>query len=98
MAKQIPGKEEFYETLRYFGEQLQQTGVSVKLGQRVDADTLVKAGFKQVVLATGITPRLPEIDGIAHPKVLGYLDVLHATSPVARGQDGGGDWRGRHRL
>ncbi len=84
VAKQIPGKEEFYETLRYFGEQLQQTGVSVKLGQRVDADTLVKEGFKQVVLATGITPRLPEIDGIAHPKVLGYLDVLKDKKPVGK--------------
>ena len=84
VAKQIPGKEEFHETLRYFGEQLQQTGVSVKLGQRVDADTLVKDGFKQVVLATGITPRLPEIDGIAHPKVLGYLDVLKDKKPVGK--------------
>ncbi len=84
VAKQIPGKEEFHETLRYFGEQLQQTGVSVKLGQRVDADTLVKEGFKQVVLATGITPRLPEIDGIAHPKVLGYLDVLKDKKPVGK--------------
>ena len=84
VAKQIPGKEEFYETLRYFGEQLQQTGVSVKLGQRVDADALVKEGFKQVVLATGIRPRLPEIDGIAHPKVLGYLDVLKDKKPVGK--------------
>ncbi len=82
VAKQIPGKEEFYETLRYFGERLKHTGVTVKLGQRVSADDLLQAGFKQVVLATGITPRLPEIEGITHPKVLGYLDVLRDKKPV----------------
>ncbi len=84
VAKQIPGKEEFYETLRYFGEQLKHTGVAVKLGQRVGADDLVKAGFKQVVLATGISPRMPEIEGITHPKVLGYLDVLRDKKPVGK--------------
>ena len=84
VAKQVPGKEEFYETLRYFGERLQQTGVSVKLGQRVSADELVQAGFKQVVLATGISPRLPEIEGVHHPKVLGYLDVLRDKKPVGK--------------
>jgi 2,4-dienoyl-CoA reductase (NADPH2) len=84
VAKQVPGKEEFYETLRYFGERLEQTGVTVKLGQRVSADELVQAGFKQVVLATGISPRLPEIEGVHHPKVLGYLDVLRDKKPVGK--------------
>ena len=84
VAKQVPGKEEFYETLRYFGQRLQQTGVTVKLGKRVDAQELVQAGFQHVVLATGIRPRLPEIDGITHPKVLGYLDVLRDKKPVGR--------------
>ncbi|MGL6202853.1 MAG: FAD-dependent oxidoreductase, partial [Giesbergeria sp.] len=84
VAKQIPGKEEFYETLRYFGQRLQQTGVTVKLGQRVSADDLASAGFQHVVLATGISPRLPEIDGIHHPKVLGYLDVLRDKKPVGK--------------
>ena len=84
IAKQIPGKEEFYETLRYFGERLQQTGVTVKLGQHVAADDLVQAGFKHVVLATGIRPRLPQIEGIDHPKVLGYLDVLRDKKPVGK--------------
>ena len=83
IAKQIPGKEEFYETLRYFGERLQQTGVTVKLGQHV-ADDLVQAGFKHVVLATGISPRLPQIEGMDHPKVLGYLDVLRDKKPVGQ--------------
>lgn len=84
IAKQIPGKEEFYETLRYFGERLQQTGVTVKLGQHVAADDLVQAGFKHVVLATGISPRLPQIEGMDHPKVLGYLDVLRDKKPVGQ--------------
>ncbi len=84
VAKQIPGKEEFYETLRYFGQRLTQTGVTVKLGQRVSAQDLVQAGFQHVVLATGISPRLPEIEGITHPKVLGYLDVLRDKKPVGK--------------
>ncbi|UJB63526.1 FAD-dependent oxidoreductase [Acidovorax sp. YS12] len=84
VAKQVPGKEEFYETLRYFGERLQQTGVAVKLGQRVSAADLVQAGFQHVVLATGIRPRLPDIEGITHPKVLGYLDVLQGKKPVGK--------------
>ena len=84
VAKQIPGKEEFHETLRYFDQRLRQTGVTVKLGQRVAADDLVQQGFKQVVLATGITPRLPDIAGIDHPAVLGYLDVLQGKQPVGR--------------
>ncbi len=82
VAKQIPGKEEFYETLRYFGKQIELTGVTLKLGQRVSAQDLVAAGYKQVVLATGITPRTPPIDGIHHPKVLSYLDVLRDKKPV----------------
>jgi 2,4-dienoyl-CoA reductase (NADPH2) len=84
VAKQVPGKEEFYETLRYFTRRLEQTGVTVKLGQRVSAAELAQAGFKQVVLATGITPRLPDIEGIHHPKVLSYLDVLRHKKPVGQ--------------
>lgn len=84
IAKQIPGKEEFYETLRYFGERLKHSGVTVKLGQHVAADDLVQAGFKHVVLATGIRPRLPQIEGMDHPKVLGYLDVLRDKKPVGQ--------------
>ncbi|MBK9347049.1 MAG: FAD-dependent oxidoreductase [Burkholderiales bacterium] len=84
VAKQVPGKEEFYETLRYFGERLKQTGVTVQMGRKVSAAELVQAGFKQVVLATGINPRKPEIEGINHPKVLGYLDVLRDKKPVGK--------------
>ncbi|OIN91701.1 MAG: 2,4-dienoyl-CoA reductase [Comamonadaceae bacterium CG1_02_60_18] len=84
VAKQIPGKEEFYETLRYFGKQLELTGVTLKLNTRVSAPDLVAGGYSQVVLATGVTPRTPPIDGIHHPKVLGYLDVLRDKMPVGQ--------------
>ncbi|TCP15273.1 2,4-dienoyl-CoA reductase [Crenobacter luteus] len=82
VAKRIPGKEEFHETLRYFGVRLAAAGVDVRLGRRVDAGEL--AGFDEVVLATGIKPRQPDIDGIDHPMVLGYLDVLRHNKPVGR--------------
>jgi 2,4-dienoyl-CoA reductase (NADPH2) len=84
VAKQIPGKEEFYETLRYFGKQLQITGVDVKLDTRVSADDLVKGGFDEVVLATGVAPRTPDIPGVNHPKVMNYLDVLRDKKPVGK--------------
>ncbi|KMK12934.1 2,4-dienoyl-CoA reductase [Pluralibacter gergoviae] len=80
IAKQIPGKEEFYETLRYFRRMLELTGVELRLGQRVGAEDL--AAFDETVLATGIEPRLPAIEGITHPKVLTYLDVLRDKKPV----------------
>lgn len=80
IAKQIPGKQEFNETLRYFSRRLSHTGVTVKLGQRVNADDL--HDFDEVVLATGITPRQPAIPGIDHPKVLSYLDVLKHGATV----------------
>ncbi|MBX9831919.1 MAG: NADPH-dependent 2,4-dienoyl-CoA reductase, partial [Burkholderiaceae bacterium] len=84
VAKQVPGKEEFYETLRYFGKQIELTGVKLQLGKKVSAQDLSTAGFKQVVLATGVSPRKPEIEGINHPKVLGYLDVLRDKKPVGK--------------
>ncbi len=82
IAKQIPGKEEFFETLRYFGRQLQNTGVEVRLNTRVTALELLAQGFDEVLLATGITPRLPAIPGIEHPKVLSYLEVIGQHRPV----------------
>jgi len=84
IAKQVPGKEEFVETLRYFGKQIELTGVKLQLNTRVSAQDLVAGGFNQVVLATGVTPRTPPIDGIKHPKVLGYLDVLRDKRPVGK--------------
>lgn len=76
VAKRIPGKEEFYETLRYFARQVELTGVELKLGESVSAEMLDQSDFDEVVIATGITPRTPEIEGIDHPKVLNYLDVM----------------------
>ena len=84
VAKQVPGKEEFHETLRYFGRQIELTGVSLKLNKRVSAKDLTAAGFKQVVLATGVSPRVPEIEGIGHHKVVGYLDVLRDKCQVGK--------------
>ncbi|KTB58114.1 2,4-dienoyl-CoA reductase [Pseudomonas viridiflava ICMP 13104] len=82
IAKRVPGKEEFSETLRYFRNKLEETGVQVRLGTRVKADDLVGAGFDEVILATGIAPRTPAIPGIDHPKVLSYLDVILQRKPV----------------
>jgi len=84
VAKQVPGKEEFVETLRYYGKQLALTGVHLRLGQRVAAADLHGAGFRHVVLATGVQPRRPDIPGIDHPKVVGYLDVLRDKCAVGR--------------
>lgn len=82
VAKLIPGKEEFYETLRYFEHKLQATQVNVQLGQRVTAQDLLEHGFDEVLLATGIVPRVPDIPGIDHPKVMGYLDAILERKPV----------------
>jgi len=76
VAKRIPGKEEFYETLRYFAKQVELTGVELKLDTLVSADMLESAGYDDVVIATGISPRKPDMEGIDHPKVLNYLDVM----------------------
>jgi 2,4-dienoyl-CoA reductase (NADPH2) len=76
IARRIPGKEEFAETLRYFGRRIEKAGINLRLNQRVDAATLIAGGFDHVVLATGITPRKPSINGIEHPSVTGYLDLV----------------------
>ena len=82
IAKQIPGKEEFYETLRYYRRMIDVTGVTLRLNHRVTADDLLN--FDETILATGITPRTPPIEGIDHPKVLTYLDVLRDKAPVGQ--------------
>jgi 2,4-dienoyl-CoA reductase (NADPH2) len=82
IAKKVPGKEEFHETLRYFRRRLERLGVTVKLDMRVSAAELAEGGFDEIVLATGVTPRRAEIEGADHPKVLGYLDVLRDEVPV----------------
>jgi len=82
IAKQIPGKEEFYETLRYFQKQIEITGVNLQLNSRVSAEQLNNGGYDEVIIATGISPRTPQIEGINHPKVLNYLDVIGGKKPV----------------
>ncbi len=82
MAKIIPGKEEFHETLRYFDRRITATGVTLKLNHRVAADEL--KGFDEVVIATGVTPRNPKIPGQDGPNVLSYIDVLLHKKPVGK--------------
>jgi 2,4-dienoyl-CoA reductase (NADPH2) len=82
IAKQVPGKEEFFETIRYFGKQIELTGVNLQLNTRVSAEDLNEGDYDEVILATGIAPRLPDIEGIEHSKVLNYLDVLRHKKPV----------------
>ncbi len=85
LAKRIPGKEEFHETLRYFARKLELTGVELRLRSRVDADALLAAGFDEIVLATGVAPRTPAIEGIGHAKVCSYLEVISGRrKPGAR--------------
>jgi 2,4-dienoyl-CoA reductase (NADPH2) len=81
-AKRIPGKEEFYETLRYYRTQIERLEIDLRLNTRVSADDLAKNGFDEVLIATGVKPRTPAIEGIDHPSVLGYLDVLRHNKPV----------------
>jgi 2,4-dienoyl-CoA reductase (NADPH2) len=84
VAKRVPGKEEFYETLRFFQRKLERVGVDLRLNTRVDVATLVAGDYDEIILATGIAPRLPAIEGIGHPMVLSYLDVLQDGHPVGR--------------
>ncbi|MEU2544337.1 NADPH-dependent 2,4-dienoyl-CoA reductase [Streptomyces roseolus] len=80
VAKRVPGKEEFDETLRYFRVQLAEHGIDVRLDTHVSAADL--DGYDEVVVATGVTPRDPGIEGQDHPSVLSYLDVLRDGAPV----------------
>ena len=86
LAKRIPGKEEFHETLRYFKRRLALLGVTPQLGRRVDARDLME--YDEVLLATGVTPRDPRIpgqeEGIARGQVLTYIEVLREEKPVGR--------------
>jgi 2,4-dienoyl-CoA reductase (NADPH2) len=83
LAKRIPGKEEFAETLRYFGAQLRKHGVDVRLGTHVDVSQLAQGRYDEVIVATGIVPRRPAIAGIDGANVLSYVDVLRGA-PVGK--------------
>jgi 2,4-dienoyl-CoA reductase (NADPH2) len=84
LAKRIPGKEEFYETIRYFDRMIEVHNIDLHLETKVTADMLKSGSFDEVVIATGIEPRLPEIEGIDHPKVVGYIDVIKGNKAVGR--------------
>lgn len=86
MAKQIPGKEEFHETLRYFMRKLDSTGVKLHLNTKVTAESLLAGGYDEILLATGVTPRRINIPGMQEhaDKVLSYVDVLAGKAPVGK--------------
>ncbi|MBH0777043.1 NADPH-dependent 2,4-dienoyl-CoA reductase [Nocardia bovistercoris] len=84
IARRIPGKEEFDESLRYYTRMLEITGVTVRLGTRVGADELIAGGYDEVVLATGVKPRVPDIPGIDHPMVLSYAELVREGRPVGK--------------
>jgi len=84
LAKKVPGKEEFYETLRYFSRMLEVNKVNVRLNTTVCAGDLDKAGYQHIVIATGIIPRVPDIEGIDHAKVVSYIDVILGRVDVGK--------------
>lgn len=84
LAKRVPGKEEFEQTLRYFSKRLHETGVELKLGHTVSAAEIITAKFAEVIIATGVVPRDPGIAGQSHSSVMSYLDVLTGRREVGR--------------
>ena len=84
MAKKIPGKEEFYETIRYYGKQIELHNVNLKLGTQVSAEDLMGKGYDHIIVCTGVNPRQPEIDGITSPKAVSYIDVLTEKVEVGK--------------
>jgi 2,4-dienoyl-CoA reductase (NADPH2) len=84
LAKRIPGKEEFYETLRYYRTMIGKLGITLRLNTRADAASLKAEGFDEVVVSTGISPRTPDIPGIDHPKVVPYIDAILGRKPIGR--------------
>ena len=84
LAKKVPGKEEFYETLRYYKRMLEIYRVDVRLNTMVSASDLHKAKYDHVAVATGITPRVPDIEGIDHASVVSYIDVIRGNCEVGQ--------------
>ena len=82
LARVVPGKNEFNEMLRYFRVRLEALEVDVRLGATPTAEQLMKDGFDEIIIATGVRPRVPEMAGVDHPKVVSYIDVLAAKKPV----------------
>lgn len=84
IAKRIPGKEEFNETIRFFANEIVRTGVKLVLGRSISISDLNSDEFDEIIIATGVTPRIPMIEGIEHSKVLSYLDVLKGGAVVGK--------------
>jgi 2,4-dienoyl-CoA reductase (NADPH2) len=84
LAKRIPGKEEFHETLRYFRRRLDKLGVTQRLNTHVEVQLLQAEGYDEVVVATGITPRKPDIPGIEHSMVVPYVDAILGRKPIGQ--------------
>jgi len=84
MAKRVPGKFEFNETIRYFGEQLKLHNVALRLNTNFNQEIALAERFDEIIIATGVTPRKLEIPGIEHPKVLSYVDVLKNNATVGK--------------
>jgi 2,4-dienoyl-CoA reductase (NADPH2) len=85
LARNVPGKEEFDETLRYYRRSIERLGVALQLGRRPGAEELAAAGFEAIVVATGVIPRVPAVPGIGHAKCVSYVDILsgaHQAGPV----------------
>ncbi|MFT5693709.1 MAG: 2,4-dienoyl-CoA reductase (NADPH2) [Oceanicoccus sp.] len=84
LARRIPGKEEFDETIRYFNRMIEVNNIDLKLNTRVSANMLINGGFEEIVIATGIEPRTPHIDGIDHPKVISYIDAIKGNAAIGK--------------
>jgi 2,4-dienoyl-CoA reductase (NADPH2) len=84
LAKRIPGKEEFHETLRYYRRMIDVLGIELRLNTRVDVQALSTMGFDEVVVATGIEPRRPALPGIDHAKVVPYIDAILGRKPIGK--------------
>jgi len=82
MAKVIPGKEEYSQTIRYYDSMLKKYGVELRLNTKAEEATLIAEAYDEIILATGVTPRTLDIEGFDHPKVMDYVDVLYKNKTV----------------
>lgn len=84
MAKVIPGKEDYAETIRYYGRQIELTGVNLHLNTRVDKAQLLAGNYDEIIIASGVSPRKVDFEGADHEKVLDYAEVLYRNKPVGK--------------
>ena len=84
MAKVIPGKEEYAQTIRYYHTMIKKHGVRLHLNHKATTEELLNSNYDEIILATGVTPRKVIFEGANHPKVLDYADVLYRKNPLAK--------------